>query len=135
MTKEQDSSISSSISTIVSTEVEGNPNLRLTSVLLNEFNYLSWSRAISLALGGKSKLGHINGSVQPLKQLTPAYEVWLAKDLLVMSWILKSMEPAIFDIFSFSESALDLWKVVEEMYGNQNNAARVFQFQKDISNL
>ena len=52
-----------------------------------------------------------------------------------MSWLLNSMEPAIFDIFSFSESALDLWKAVEEMYGNQNNAARVFQLQKDIFNL
>lgn len=135
MTEEQDSSISSSVSTIVSTEAEGNPNLRLTSVLLNEYNYFSWSRAISLALGGKSKLGHINGSVQPPEQLTPTYEVWLAKDLLVMSWLLNSMEPAISDIFSFSESALDLWKAVEEMYGNQNNAARVFQLQKDISNL
>ncbi|KAL6130009.1 hypothetical protein ACLB2K_068391 [Fragaria x ananassa] len=115
MTEEQNSSISSSVSTIVSTEAEGNLNLRLTSVLLNEYNYFSWSRAISLALGGKSKLGHINGSVQPPEQLTPTYEVWLAKDLLVMSWLLNSIEPAISDIFNFSESALegcrrDVWK-------------------------
>ncbi|KAL6200213.1 hypothetical protein ACLB2K_029995 [Fragaria x ananassa] len=80
MAEEQDSSISPSISTIVSTEAEGNPNLHLTSVLLNEFNYLSWSRAISLALGGKSKLRHINGSVLPPEQLTLTYEQHVQHD-------------------------------------------------------
>ncbi|KAM0970698.1 hypothetical protein FF1_018738 [Malus domestica] len=35
--------------------VEINPNQRLSSILLNEFNYLPWSRAVSLALGREIK--------------------------------------------------------------------------------
>jgi len=45
------------------------------------------------------------------------------------------MEPHIAEIFNYSESATDLWYAVKEMYGNQNNADRVFQLKKDISCL
>ena len=45
-------------------EGEPNPNQRLSSVLLNEFNYLPWSRAVTIALGGRSKLGYINGHIK-----------------------------------------------------------------------
>ena len=54
-------------------EVDVNPNKKLSSVLLNEFNYLPWSRAVSLALGGKSKLGFINGSIEVLDTYSPTY--------------------------------------------------------------
>ncbi|RXH71979.1 hypothetical protein DVH24_025480 [Malus domestica] len=54
--------------------VKNNPNQRLCSVLLNEFNYLPWSRAVSLALGGRSKLGFINGSFEPLESTSPIYD-------------------------------------------------------------
>ena len=58
-----DSALSSSPNLTQGGEI--NPNQRLCSVLLNEFNYLLWSRAVSLALGGRSKLGFINGSSEP----------------------------------------------------------------------
>ncbi|KAM1374901.1 hypothetical protein ACFX2I_025402 [Malus domestica] len=116
-------------------EVDVNPNQRLSSVLLNEFNYLPWSRAVSLALGGRSKLGFINGSIEVPDASSPAYESWLSKDQLVMSWLLNSMERKLAEIFSYFESSLQLWETVKEMYGSQNNAARVFQLKKDISNL
>jgi len=40
---------------------------QILSYVLNEFNYLPWLRAITIALGGRSKLGFINGSIVPLK--------------------------------------------------------------------
>ncbi|XP_038704782.1 uncharacterized protein LOC120000736 [Tripterygium wilfordii] len=75
-------------------------NQRLCSVLLNEFNYLPWSRSVQLALGGRSKLEFID------------------KSTVVLMSIL-----------------LNLWDAVKEMYGNQNNAARVFQLKRDIACL
>ncbi|KAB2606442.1 hypothetical protein D8674_006159 [Pyrus ussuriensis x Pyrus communis] len=116
-------------------EVDVNPNQRLSSVLLNEFNYLPWSRAVSLALGGRSKLGFINGSIEVPDVSSPTYEIWLCKDQLVMSWLLNSMERKLAEIFSYSESSFKLWETVKEMYGSQNNDARVFQLKKNISNI
>ncbi|KAI5336208.1 hypothetical protein L3X38_015474 [Prunus dulcis] len=83
-------------------KAEVNPNPRLCSVLLNEFNFLPWSRAVSLALGGRSKLGFVNGSIEAPDDLSPEYEAWLCKDQLLMSWLLNSMDPKLSEIFSFS---------------------------------
>ncbi|KAI5318218.1 hypothetical protein L3X38_037926 [Prunus dulcis] len=116
-------------------EAEVNPNQRLCSVLLNEFNYLPWSRAVTLALGGRSKLRFVNGTIQAPEDSSPEYEAWLCKDQLVMSWLLNSMDPKLSEIFNFSESSLSLWKAVKDMYGNQNNAARVFQHKRNLASL
>ncbi|KAM1449131.1 hypothetical protein ACFX1X_007939 [Malus domestica] len=45
------------------------------------------------------------------------------------------MERKLAEIFNYSESSFKLWEIVKEMYGSQNNDARVFQLKKDISNL
>ena len=96
---------------------------KLSSMLLNEFNYLSWSRAITIALGGRSKLGFINGTIKSPEVGSLEHEAWLSKDQLVISWILNSMESNLAEIFSYSESSLDLWNAIRDMYGNQNNSA------------
>jgi len=48
---------------------------RLSSVLLNEFNYLHWSRVVTIALSGRSKLGFINGSISSPDMDSPEYEI------------------------------------------------------------
>jgi hypothetical protein len=108
---------------------------RLSSILLNEFNYLPWSKAIIIALGGRSKLGFINGSISSPNVDSPEYEIWLSKDQLVMSWILNSMEQNLAEIFSYSASAYDFWNVIRDIYGNQSNAAQIFQIHREIANL
>jgi len=59
-----------------------------------------------------------------------AYEAWQCKDQLLLC-----LENHIAEIFSYSESFLELWEVVKEMYGNQNNAACIFQINKNLVNL
>lgn len=73
-------------------DVEVNTNQHLCSILLNKFNYLPRSRAVSLALGGKGKLGFINRSNEAPDTSAPTYEAWSCKDQLVMSLLLNSME-------------------------------------------
>ncbi|XP_038707186.1 uncharacterized protein LOC120002485 [Tripterygium wilfordii] len=120
---------------VVSNPFETNSNLRLSSSLLNEFNYLPWSRTVSLALGGRSKLGFINKDTVVPNDKSLEYETWLATDQMVRSWLLNSMEIHLAEIFSYADSAADMWEAIKEMYGNQNNAARVFQLQRDIACL
>ena len=128
-TKEKTISVSSS------SDMDFNTGQKLSSMLLNEFNYLPWSRAIKIALGGRSKLGFITGTTKPPEADSHEYEVWLSKDQLVMSWILNSMERNLAEIFSYSDSSFELWKAIGDMYGNQNNAARIFQIHQEISKI
>ncbi|KAM1360019.1 hypothetical protein ACFX2F_046923 [Malus domestica] len=81
---------------------------------------------VTLALGGRSKLGYINGNIKPSENTSMSYDAWLCNDQLVMSWMLNSMKPKLSELFSYSESSYILWEAIKEMYGSQNNAARVF---------
>ncbi|XP_075492446.1 uncharacterized protein LOC142530498 [Primulina tabacum] len=85
--------------------------------------------------GDRSRLGFINGSLKSPESSLPEYEAWLSKDQQVMSWILNLMERDLVEIFCYSESYLDLWNVVRDIYGNQNNSARIFQIHREIANL
>ena len=125
----------SSSSTNLTQRVENNPNQRLCSVLLNEFHYLPWSRAVSLALGGRSKLGFINGSSKLPESTSPTYDAWHTTDQLVMSWLLNSMEPKLSELFSYSKSSFLLWESVKDMYGSQNNSVHIFQLKKSVASL
>ena len=90
---------------------EVNPNQRLCSVVLNESNYLPWSKAVTLALRGRAKLAFINGVVQAPEATSPNYVPHgSCKDQLLMSWLLNSMEGKIAEIFSYSDSSEHLWE-------------------------
>ncbi|XP_070679367.1 uncharacterized protein [Malus domestica] len=114
---------------------EINPNQRLCSVLLNKFNYLPWSRTVSLALGGRSKLRYVNGTIKPPESTSLSFDAWHSNDQLVMSWILNLMEPKLSKLFSYSGISHILWEDVKEMYGSQNNVARVFELKKSLAGL
>nr|XP_028964618.1 uncharacterized protein LOC114827119 [Malus domestica] len=88
------------------------------------------SRHLSLALGGRSKLGYANGSIKAPEPSSTSYGAWHANDQLVMSWILNSKEPNLSELSSHV-----LWESIKEMYGSQNNAARIFQLKKDPTGL
>jgi hypothetical protein len=90
------------------TDGDVNTAYKLSFVLLNEFNYLSWSRAITIALNGRSKLRFINDIIKSPNISLLEYEAWLSMDQLVMSWILNSMERNLAEIFSYYKSSLDI---------------------------
>lgn len=58
---------------------------RLTSIMLNGRNYLPWSRAVTIALGGRSKLGHISGQIKAPDPKDPKFIEWQASDHSVMT--------------------------------------------------
>ncbi|KAJ1686696.1 hypothetical protein LUZ63_018086 [Rhynchospora breviuscula] len=113
-----------------------NTALKLTSVPLNGHNYLSWAKAVHISLGGKGKLGHINGKLPPPPETSPNFEQWQSDDLLVIKWLLNSMDPEIENIFLLSaDTALDLWQTVHNMYGQENNHARIYELKLEIAQI
>lgn len=107
-------------------------NQRLTNLLLNGVNYLPWSLAVTTALGERSRLGHVTGRTQAPATSDPNFDKWQANDHNVMSWIFSSMEPQIYEIFAYMDTAKNLWDSLYEMYGQANNASRVFKLQQGL---
>jgi gag-polypeptide of LTR copia-type len=120
---------------------DANSNLRLTATLLNENNYLSWARSVSLTLSGRGKIGYINGKIkktEPPKEgeADPqVLEQWQMNNDIVCSWLLNSMEPSISGIFLLCDTAKDMWDSVKEMFGHQQNFAHIFQIKQEIAQI
>jgi Reverse transcriptase (RNA-dependent DNA polymerase)/Integrase core domain/gag-polypeptide of LTR copia-type/GAG-pre-integrase domain len=130
---------------------EERSNKSLVNFLLNGDNYLTWARAMKVALGGQKKIQHIKGRSVTEEELpteaTPADklkaqaakkkedEEWEANDLQVMSQILNSIEPKLYGIFAYANTSKELWDTIYDMYGDANNSSRIFEIQQTISSL
>jgi len=86
----------------------------LTSKQFNGMNYPSWSKSARMALGAKSKLGFIDGSIDKPAEGTIELQKWLRCDYMVRCWILNSLAPEISDSFMYVQSAKSLWEELAE---------------------
>ncbi|GAV89243.1 LOW QUALITY PROTEIN: UBN2_3 domain-containing protein, partial [Cephalotus follicularis] len=85
-----------------------------------------------VALGDRSKIGHIMGKVTPPAATDDKFESWRSSDNQVMTWIFNSMEPEVYENFAYSKTAKELWDSIKEHYGN-NNISRVFELQQEVT--
>ncbi|KAK9099581.1 hypothetical protein Syun_026626 [Stephania yunnanensis] len=85
------------------------PGMILVTNSLTGLNYLTWSRAMRIALGAKMKLGFIDGRCAKPTSSDPNFDRWIKVDCMVTSWILNSIAKEIVDAFLYSSCAFDLW--------------------------
>ncbi|PWA64832.1 hypothetical protein CTI12_AA340690 [Artemisia annua] len=110
------------------------PGMMLTNTAFNGGNFLGWSRTIKMALGAKLKLGFIDGSSPkpPLSDVN--HQTWVRCDYMVTCWILNSMIAELTDSFLYAQLAFDLWKELEERYG-QSNGPLIYHIERELSKV
>ncbi|KAL0744719.1 hypothetical protein Bca101_101224 [Brassica carinata] len=126
--------------------MEQGMNMRMkVAVTFKGSNYLVWSRMVKTAVGNKGLWGHITTGEAP-KLITQggdqqevsneaAVEKWQQEDMLVMTVLHASLDPAILDAYSYCESAKELWDTLKKVYGNTSNLSRVFEVKQAINRL
>lgn len=65
------------------------PGMKLISICLPRTNFVTWSKAVYLALGAKSKIGYIDGSISPPNRNSDDYDKWRRVDCMVSSWLIR----------------------------------------------
>ncbi|CAG7909613.1 unnamed protein product [Brassica rapa] len=107
-------------------------------------NYLVWSRMVKTAVESKGLWKHITSGEAPMAitqggdKESPTesdVEKWQQEDMIVMSVLHASLEPAILDAYSYCERAKELWDSLKKVYGNTSNLSRVFEVKKAINGL
>ena len=120
-----------------------NMNMKV-AVCFKGNNYLVWSRMVRTTVGSKGLWKHITPGEAPKlitqgeaedEAASKAEEKWHQEDMLVMSVLHASLEPAILDAYSYCESAKELWDTLKKVYGNTSNLSRVFEVKQAINNL
>nr|GEY66641.1 hypothetical protein [Tanacetum cinerariifolium] len=107
------------------------PSMMLTTTSFNGSNFLGWSRIIKMALGAKLKLGFIDGTLPIHAVIDDDYQRWIHCDYMVTCWILNSMIAKLSESFLYAQSARDLWKELEERYG-QSNGPLIYNVEREL---
>ena len=77
-------------------------------------------------------MGYLHGTITKPKTSDPNFESWKAKNSLIMSWLLNSMQPKIAKPFLFLAMVKEIWDVVTHTYSKQGDAAQVFELMNRI---
>ncbi|PNX70846.1 hypothetical protein L195_g057802, partial [Trifolium pratense] len=107
------------------------PGLVLVSHLLTEENYLSWRRAMTIALRAKNKFGFVDGSIPQPPNDDPQYQIWRRNDNVVVSWLLNSVSKELTSSIIYASTAAAIWNDLQERF-LQHNGPRLFQLRKDF---
>lgn len=103
-----------------------NPGVLLISVLFLGTEYTSWRKNILIALSAKNKAGMINGRISQPSPSSPLYDYWVRYNDMVFAWLNNSFSKDIADNVLHCDTARDLWRYIEERYG-QSSASRYYQ--------
>ncbi|XP_015170875.1 uncharacterized protein [Solanum tuberosum] len=95
------------------------PGMNPVSTIFDGKGYGGWRRVVVIALSAKNKLGFTDGSLlvptDPILQKS-----WARCNDTVLSWLLNSLSKEIAESVLYSNSAKDLWKDLEERFGQPN---------------
>jgi len=76
---------------------------------------------------GKGKVGYLDGSLPMPPTTTPHYSSWDAKNSIVTTWFITSMEPKIGRTYLFYKIAKDIWIAMQEIYLDLENTSQCFE--------
>ncbi|KAL2941838.1 Retrovirus-related Pol polyprotein from transposon RE2 [Bienertia sinuspersici] len=91
------------------------PGNIITHVVLKGDNYLAWSCAITLSLKSRHKFGFIDGTVSKPTETKKSLD-WETVNSMLVTWILRTIEPRIVASFPYFDEASKLWSYLERRY-------------------
>lgn len=91
------------------------PGNQITHVLLKSDNYVSWSRAITLSLKARRKFGFVDGTIAKPTDSKILLD-WDTVNSMVVSWILRSIDPKLVQSIPFHDNAKQLWDYLEKRF-------------------
>ncbi|XP_076946336.1 uncharacterized protein LOC143617759 [Bidens hawaiensis] len=104
-----------------------NPSDRLKiSLNLTSKNYPLWARMIRVAIGGKSKafLNHL--TQDPPEPNDEKYDQWEQDDLVIFSWLIQNIEPALASNLTEFPTAKTLWDALAVTYSSGKDKLQTF---------
>ncbi|PKI60125.1 hypothetical protein CRG98_019469 [Punica granatum] len=98
---------------------------------LNGDNYLTWSRAMLIALRARNKLPFIDGTLEKPEEDDSLRKRWERCNSTLIAWIFNTMEERLQATVAYAIDAKSLWDDLKERY-SEGNQSRVFQIKTEI---
>lgn len=107
------------------------PGMQLVTAPLTGVNFLNWSRGIKRALGAKSKLEILDGTLPEPHFTCKYYKQWIKVDYMVSSWITNSISKEIVNSFSHYDTTKKLWDALCRRF-DRSNGPKISKLEKEI---
>ncbi|CAH9128979.1 unnamed protein product [Cuscuta epithymum] len=108
-----------------------NPAIVLVTPPLSENNYHQWKRDMVVALESKNKEKFIFGTLPCPPSSDPLSEAWKRCNRMVMSWLIRSMNPSIKQSVMWMDTASEIWKDIQERFSHADKF-RIADLQDQI---
>ncbi|KAF5783821.1 putative RNA-directed DNA polymerase [Helianthus annuus] len=120
--------------TNTSTKHSVSDSLRI-NIQLNSQNFGLWSHMIRAAIGGKSKnlLYHLDS--KPPESTDARYDSWEQDDLIVFSWLIQNIEPAIASNLTEFPTSKTLWEALQTTYSSGKDKLQIFDLHVKANSL
>ncbi|XP_062112547.1 uncharacterized protein LOC133823719 [Humulus lupulus] len=80
-------------------------------------------------------MGYLTGDKKEPKEDDSAYATWDAKNSMVMTWLVKSMEEEISSNYMCYPTAKELWDNVHQMYSDLENQSQLFELNLKLGDI
>ncbi|XP_057803812.1 uncharacterized protein LOC131019143 [Salvia miltiorrhiza] len=107
------------------------PGMQLVSAQLTGNNFLNWSRSVKRALGAKSKLELLDGTLPEPDFASPYYKAWIKADYMISSWIINSISKDLVNAFVHIDNTQKLWDALNQRFG-RSNGPKIYRLQREI---
>ncbi|PKI35624.1 hypothetical protein CRG98_044078 [Punica granatum] len=108
-----------------------NTGAQVIACILNGDNYMTWSRAMLIALRARNKLPLIDSSLEKPGEGDPLRDRWERCNSTLLAWIFNTMEERLQATVAYAIDAKSLWDDLKERY-SEGNQSRVFQIKAEI---
>ena len=106
----------------------------LVTLHLDGSNYHSWSRSMKCALLSKNKFKFVNWEIPEPSHSDSQYEAWERCNVMMISWITRSLTAQIAQSTMYIDSAKELWEDLRERFAKSNHF-RVSDLLQEINSI
>ncbi|KAL2904470.1 Retrovirus-related Pol polyprotein from transposon RE1 [Bienertia sinuspersici] len=107
------------------------PRNIISHFVLKGDNYVSWARALTLSLKARRKFGFVDGTISNPTDSTKLLN-WETVNSMLVSWILRTLDPKVAASLPFHDSAQALWLYLQKRYCVANGP-RLQQLRANIT--
>ncbi|CAL9011737.1 unnamed protein product, partial [Prunus brigantina] len=125
---------SSSSTPIVTVHPESSTNLPM-GFKLNGSNYEIWASMIELHATTQGKLGYLTSNADAPDSQDPQLGKWKIADAIVKSWMLRTMEPSLLNMFHTLPTAKEIWDAVNQMFYDGSDISQLYELRCEATRL
>ncbi|KAL6275541.1 hypothetical protein ACE6H2_019142 [Prunus campanulata] len=88
-----------------------------------------WASMIELHATTQGKLGYLTGDVDAPDSQDSKFGKWKIADVVVKSWMLRTMEPSLLNMFHTLPTAKEIWDAVNQMFYDGYDISQLYELR------